>query len=316
MLSRSASRVLLNAASALSKQEGLAAQQQLAAAAGSAAAAAGGVLGWPSSAPGHGGNAWGAGAVLLNQTRSKWWWSRSAAPEAEPGATGPEVLLGGSDGPSDLFEAAGAGAATATGSGGIATAASGSGAAAAASSAGAATGAAAAATGAAATAVDSMSSGEVLDAAAAVLEATGAAEVAAFAAAKADVWVGTRTFIDLLEWSHDALAMPWWEAIFVSNLAVRLATFPVTVLTQRKSGRMSVSGGRWEGGVRRRLVGPWVEGLLAAVDLTADAQQLRPHTPPLFASKHHPPHTQTLLCRSSAPTLNTCSPSSTPPQQR
>ncbi|KAI8465568.1 MAG: 60Kd inner membrane protein-domain-containing protein [Monoraphidium minutum] len=33
--------------------------------------------------------------------------------------------------------------------------------------------------------------------------------------------------------------MPWWEAIIVSNLVVRLATFPITVFTQRKSGRMT-----------------------------------------------------------------------------
>ena len=30
----------------------------------------------------------------------------------------------------------------------------------------------------------------------------------------------------------------------MSNLVVRLATFPITILTQRKSGRMAVSAAR------------------------------------------------------------------------
>jgi hypothetical protein len=50
---------------------------------------------------------------------------------------------------------------------------------------------------------------EFLDAASAVVGASGAAEAAALAAAKADVWVGTRGFIDLLEWVHLDMAMPW-----------------------------------------------------------------------------------------------------------
>lgn len=48
----------------------------------------------------------------------------------------------------------------------------------------------------------------------------------------------------LLPYSLDAISsfcIPRWEAIFVSNMVVRLATFPFTVFTQKKSGRMTVS---------------------------------------------------------------------------
>jgi hypothetical protein len=156
---------------------------------------------------------WGAGAVasgaLASQARSKWWWSRSGPGSGGmPPAAGSEraeVLLAASDGPDDLFSSDAAGAAAdsaaAVSGGGEATVAGA-----------AAGGAAADATSAAArlAPVDTLQPADVLEAASAVVDATAAAEAAALVAAKADVWMGTRTFIDLLDWSHAGLGMPWW----------------------------------------------------------------------------------------------------------
>ncbi|GBF98482.1 hypothetical protein Rsub_11692 [Raphidocelis subcapitata] len=239
-MQNSASRVLWVAAGAL-RQGAPGAAARAAGALGTGASAATALAtppGWAAAAAlGCGpGGAGAGGAALLLQARSKWWWSRppggsagAGDAAAAAGAGGPEVLLG-SD--SDAFEGD-----SSIGGGGSAAAEAGAGLAA----GGAADAASAAGAGAsaAAGALDSLPAGDVLSAAAAVVEATGAAEAAALAASKAEVWAGTRVFIDLLDWSHADLGMPWWEAIFVANLAIRLATFPITILTQKKSGRMT-----------------------------------------------------------------------------
>ena len=148
---------------------------------------------------------------MLLQARSKWWWSRQGGG-------------GSSSSSSSAVDAAAAASASGTDD----------------SSSTAEAAAAAAASPPAPPTLDELPANGVLEAADAVLGATSALEATALAAAKADVWAGTRGFIDLLDWSHASLGAPWWAAIVVSNLLVRAATLPVTVLTQRKSGRMRV----------------------------------------------------------------------------
>jgi hypothetical protein len=50
----------------------------------------------------------------------------------------------------------------------------------------------------------------------------------------------------------DALPRHRWEAIVVGNVVVKLATFPITVLTQRKTGKMTVSG---QAGLTSQILG-------------------------------------------------------------
>lgn len=77
---------------------------------------------------------------------------------------------------------------------------------------------------------------ELSSAATAVLDAARSAEAEAFVAAAADVWAPTRAFMALLEGASEAWGLPWWATIALVNLAVRGATFPLTVYTQRKAG--------------------------------------------------------------------------------
>jgi YidC/Oxa1 family membrane protein insertase len=87
--------------------------------------------------------------------------------------------------------------------------------------------------------IDAAAAADFSAAAAAVVDAARSAEAEAFTAAAADVWAPTRAFMSLLETASDAWGLPWWATIALVNLAVRGATLPLTIYTQKKAGGMA-----------------------------------------------------------------------------
>eukprot|EP00879_Flechtneria_rotunda_P002214 GHRR01002400.1.p1 GENE.GHRR01002400.1~~GHRR01002400.1.p1 ORF type:complete len:380 (+),score=123.10 GHRR01002400.1:157-1296(+) len=72
----------------------------------------------------------------------------------------------------------------------------------------------------------------------ALVSASQAAGEAAVLAAQGSTWWGTRKAIDILMWTHDSIGLPWFEAIAVSNLILKLGLLPLTVIMQAKQPAM------------------------------------------------------------------------------
>eukprot|EP00882_Tetradesmus_deserticola_P024240 GHRQ01026483.1.p1 GENE.GHRQ01026483.1~~GHRQ01026483.1.p1 ORF type:complete len:233 (+),score=79.69 GHRQ01026483.1:7-705(+) len=79
---------------------------------------------------------------------------------------------------------------------------------------------------------------ELISQADALVSASQAASDSVVLAAQAASWWGTRTFIDILMWAHEGIGLPWFEAIALSNLVIKVMLVPLTVITQREAPKM------------------------------------------------------------------------------
>eukprot|EP00878_Enallax_costatus_P013266 GHUV01013869.1.p1 GENE.GHUV01013869.1~~GHUV01013869.1.p1 ORF type:complete len:269 (+),score=62.00 GHUV01013869.1:219-1025(+) len=90
--------------------------------------------------------------------------------------------------------------------------------------------------GAAADGLD-LPAGELLSHADSIISASEAAEAAVYAAVKAECWMGTRGVLDVLSWTHQY--MPWFEALAISGVVLKLCTLPLTYLSEKNRPKMA-----------------------------------------------------------------------------
>ncbi|WIA13296.1 hypothetical protein OEZ86_006566 [Tetradesmus obliquus] len=91
------------------------------------------------------------------------------------------------------------------------------------------------------------SAAEVISQADVLVSASEAASDAVVLAAQAASWPGTRAFIDVLMMTHESMGLPWFEAIALSNLVIKLALMPLTVITQKEAPKMAAMRAEAEG---------------------------------------------------------------------